>query len=186
LTPLGTTAAVLVLAGEEVRLHSVLEREFRAGRASRETIERLTGVALPPGPWLRLLAGLPPLPIREADPRTGVRSGDGVRVMESVDGPFWQRLQLPEAADGGPARGMLGDASGLLIEFEWEDWRPAAGWSFPHSVRVRGVGNGAQVALSYEWVRLEEVLEADLFQLSPPAEPGLRSLRLGEGASSDR
>jgi hypothetical protein len=185
LTPLGTTAAVLVLAGEEVRVHSVLEREFRTGKASRETMERLTGVAVPPGPWLRLLAGLPPLPVREADPRTGVRSEDGVRVMESVDGPFWQRLQVPEAG-GGPARGVLGDASGSLLEFEWGDWRPVAGRSFPHSVRVRGVGNGAQVALSYEWVRLEEALEAELFQLSPPAEPGLRNLRLGEGPSSDR
>lgn len=186
LTPLGTTAAVLVLAGEEIRLHSVLEREFRSGRASREAMERLTGVAVPPGPWLRLLAGLPPLPVREADPRTESRSGGGVRTIASVDGSFWQRLQLPEQAGGGPAGGVLGDASGPLLEFGWEEWRPVAGWSFPHSVRARATGSGAEVALRYEWVRLGEPLEAELFRLSPPAEAGLRSLRLEEGGSSGR
>jgi hypothetical protein len=111
LGPLGTTMAVVVLRDGEVRIHSLLENVYAAGRATPETLGRLTQVPLPPTIALRLLAGLPPLRVVRGDPRLliGTR-GDTVRV-ESVEGPWWQRFWTTRAGVTAEA-GELGDAGG--------------------------------------------------------------------------
>jgi hypothetical protein len=178
LTPLGTTAAVLVVAGEEVRYHSAMNHEYAAGRASRETLERLTGIPVPPAPLLRLLAGLPPLPVRPQDPRTRESREGEVRLVESVDGLLWQRILLPPTT-AGRVQGELGDAGGPLLRFEWDALRAVEGGVFPHRLTLRGVEGAARLELAYEWVRLGEALAPDLFALPKPDDPSLRVLELG-------
>ena len=139
LTPLGTTALVATLRAEELRVHSPIRHEYSVGRATRETLARLVMVPVPPACLLRLLAGLPPLPVRAQDPRlTLVAEGPVVRV-ETVDGEYWQRLWTG-TEDPGVARGEVGRASELLLTFSFADRRLDAGTGVP--LRATGGGSG--------------------------------------------
>ena len=180
LTPLGTTAAVVVVAGGEVRYHSIVSGEFATGRATGGTLERLLGIPVPPGPLLRLLAGLPPLPVPRRDPRTRITSEDDGQWVESVEGPLWQRIRFPAPSATAAVRGELGGAGGPLLTFEWDAWRTVGEVVFPHALRLTGGERGARFDLTYEWVRLDEALDPALFVLPQPAEAGLRVLEFGE------
>jgi hypothetical protein len=126
---------------------------------------------------LRLLAGLPPLPVRPGDARVEVvREERAVRV-ETVDGPFWQRLWTDP--DGTSlAGGELGEAGGLLLRFQFGDRRLQDGTPFPYLVAVESAGAATRVTIRYETVRLNGPVEGELFELRPPADPGTRILDL--------
>jgi hypothetical protein len=178
LTPLGTTAMVTTLRANELRVHSVLQREYAFGPATGDTLGRLLRVPVPPGPLLRLLAGLPPLPLRAQDPRlTAVSEGAGIRV-ESVDGEHWQRLWI--AADGaGIARGEMGRASEVLLVFAFADRRPTDGRAFPFEVRVEDPAGHGRLRIRYERVHLNAPADPDLFELPWPVDAETRFLDLG-------
>ncbi len=178
LTPLGTTALVTTLRGDELRVHSLLQQEYGIGRATSDTLGRLLRVPVPPEPLLRLLAGLPPLPLRAQDPRlTAVRDGTAVRV-EAVDGEHWQRLWI-EAEGGGVARGEMGRASEVLLTFAFADRRPTDGRDFPFEVRIEDPAGNGRLRIRYERVQLNAPADPDLFELPWPADPATRILDLG-------
>jgi hypothetical protein len=177
LGPLGTAALVVVLRGEVLLVHSLLEGTFASGAASPETLGRLTQVPLPPGVLLRLLAGLPPLAVPERDPRLVIESrGDGVRV-ESVAGPWWQRLWTRQA--GVPVEaGELGGAAGVVLRFRFADHRPIDGTRFPFAIHLEAVTTGARLDLTFSSVRLDEPIDAELFTLAPPGDGRTRVIGL--------
>ncbi len=180
LTPFGTAAFILAIRGDELVVSAPSRREYGVGRASRETLERLTRVSIPPGPLLRLLVGLPPLAFRSDDPRVRIAvEATGIR-MESVDGPFWQRLWT--GSDGAAVeRGELGEATGPVLRFEFGERRRLNGAAFPFAVRLEGVPGGTRVAVQYETVRLNEPTETGLFDLPRPADGRTRIIDLGAG-----
>jgi hypothetical protein len=180
LSPVGTAVLLLVIRGEELALHAPGRREYGVGRATRETLDRLTRIPVPPGPLLRLLAGLPPLPLRPGDPRVQVVQEERATRVESVDGSFWQRLWT--GPDGTSlAGGELGEATGLLLRFQFGDRRPDAGTPFPHLVAVQVAGAETRVTIRYDSVRLNASVESELFELPRPADPALRILDLSRG-----
>lgn len=180
LSPVGTPVLILVIRGEELRVHSLLRQEFGIGRATRETLGRLTRAPVPPRPLLRLLVGLPPLPVRPDDPRFHLIPEAETLRMESVDGPFWQRLWT--GPDGAAiAHGELGEASGVLLAFEFGERRLVGGAAFPFLVRIDEPGSGARLAIRYERVRLNEPVEAGVFELPRPQDDQLRIFELGGG-----
>jgi hypothetical protein len=182
LTPLGTTALVVTLRDEELRVHSLVRHEYGIGRATRRTLGRLVRVPVPPELLLRLLAGLAPLPLRADDPRlTAVGDGSSVRV-ESVEGEYWQRLWI-EADPGGVARGEVGRGGDILFRFAWADWQPTDGRSFPFELRLEDPGTRNGLRLRYERVQLNLPVEADLFELPPPTDPDTRIIDLGGAAT---
>ena len=180
LSPVGTAVLLLAIRGDGLTLHAPARREYGVGRATPDTLGRLIRMPVPPGPLLRLLAGLPPLPVRPGDPRVQVvREERAVRV-ESVDGPFWQRLWT--GPDGAwLTRGELGEAGTLLLRFQFDDRRLLDAAPFPFLVAVEGVGAGTRLTIRYETVRLNGPVEAELFDLPRPADPGTRILDLGRG-----
>jgi hypothetical protein len=181
LTPLGTTALVATLRARELRVHSLLRHEYVTGRATRETLGRLIKVPVPPEPFLRLLAGLPPLPIRGDDPRlTIVPDGSTIRV-ESVDGEYWQRLWTG-ADDPAVERGEVGRASEVLFAFTFLDRRPTEGRSFPFEVRVEESAAQSRLRVQYERMQLNPPVDPDLFELPPPTDPQTRIIRLDDAA----
>lgn len=185
LTPLGTTALVATLRNGDLRVHSPLRHEYGAGRATRQTLARLITVPVPPELLLRLLAGLPPLPLRAGDPRlTAVEEAASVRV-ESVDGEHWQRLWTG-AGEMGVARGEVGRGSEVLFGFAFADRKPADGRSFPFGLRVEDSARQSHLQLRYERVELNVPVEPGLFELPPPADPATRIIDLGGGASPRR
>jgi hypothetical protein len=181
LTPLGTTALVATVRADELRVHSSVRHEYWTGRATRETLGRLLRVPVPPEPLLRLLAGLPPLPLRAQDPRLSVTpDGAAVRV-ESVDGEYWQRLWT-EGDEPEVARGEMGRASEVLFTFAFSDRRPTGGRSFPFGIRVEDSASRGRLEVQYEQLQLNLPAEPDLFDLPPPTDPRTRIIDLGSGA----
>jgi len=167
LTPLGTAALLLTLRGERLAVYAPLRDEYGTGRATRDALARLTSIPLPPGPLLRLLAGLSPLPLRPGDPRLQVEAElSGVRIG-SVDGPLWQRLWTDQGG-GAIVRGELGEASGLLLRFYFGERRQLGDLAFPFLMEVEGAEAGTRVTLHFETVKLNEAVPPDLFDLPPP------------------
>ena len=180
LSPVGTAVLLLVIRGEDLVLHAPVRREYGVGRATRETLSRLIRIPVPPGLLLRFLAGLPPLPVRPGDPRTQVVHEERAIRVESVDGPFWQRLWT--GPDGTSlAGGELWEAGGLLLRFQFSEWKRLDGTAFPSLVALESAGEGTRVTIRYETVRLNGPVEADLFELPRPADPGTRILDLSRG-----
>jgi hypothetical protein len=180
LSPLGTAVLLLAIRGDDLTVYAPARHEYGVGRATRETLGRLARVPIPPGPLLRLLAGLPPLPIRPGDPRVQLAVESAAIRVDSVDGPFWQRVW--SGPDGvAPERGELGEASGLLLTFEFGERRRLNGVAFPFAVRLEEVTAGTHLAIQYETVRLNEPVEAGLFELPRPADGGTRIIDLGAG-----
>ena len=178
LTPLGTTALVVTLRADEIRVHSVLRGEYGVGRASPQTLGRLLKIAVPPELLLRLLAGLPPLPVRARDARLSVVPEEAAVRVESTDGVYWQRMWT-EANDPGVARGEVGQAAEVLFTFAFADRQPTDGRRFPFEVRVEDPATHSRVRVRYERVQLNVPLDPDLFELPPPANPHVRIIDLG-------
>ena len=178
LSPLGTTALVVTLQGEMLRMHSLVQQEYAFGRASREVLRRLLSVPVPPEFLLRLLAGLPPLPVQAEDPRFQVVvDGSAVRV-ESVEGEWWQRLWTGE---GGTAieRGEAGRISETILRFGFSDRRRTAGVEFPFAVWVEDAKTGARFQVAYDRVWLNSPIEESLFDLPAPQDGRTRIIDLG-------
>ncbi len=178
LTPLGTAALLLTVEGERLAVYAPLRDEYGTGRATRDTLGRLTSIPLPPGPLLRLLAGLSPLPLRPSDPRLQVEAElSGVRI-ESVDGPYWQRLWTDQGG-GAIVRGEIGESRGLLLRFHFGERRQVGEIAFPFEMEVEGAEAETRVALRYETVKLNEAVPPDLFDLPPPQSGHTRRIDLG-------
>ncbi len=162
----GATALIVVADGDRLAIYSLATREFAHGRASAAALASLAGVAVEPRHLLRLLAGLPPLPFRQADPRSRVEADGAEFVAESAAGPFWQRLRLD--AGGGLAGGQLGTAAAPALTFQFEDPRPLGGRAFPYRLRLEQPGV-ARVEVAYRNVELNPPVDVAVFSLSVPA-----------------
>ncbi|MBI4737171.1 MAG: hypothetical protein HY766_14130 [candidate division NC10 bacterium] len=180
LSPMGTVVLLLAIRGDLLTAYAPAQHEYAVGRATRETLGRLVRLPVPPGPLLRLLVGLPPLPIQPGDPRVRVTAeATGTRV-ESVDGPFWQRMWT--GPDGTwVERGELGEAAGLLLRFQFGERRRLHGATVPFGVQFDEVTAGTRLVIRYETVRLNEPVEPWLFELPRPADGRTRVLDLGGG-----
>ncbi|HTU00642.1 MAG TPA: DUF4292 domain-containing protein, partial [Candidatus Sulfotelmatobacter sp.] len=127
----GTTAVVVVLQGDQLRVQNFIGHEYLWGRATPQNLGRLAGVPVPSGPLLRLLLGLPPLPVRADDPRLRLTSAQGEFLIETVDGRLWQRVRLDAA--GRVAAGELGEGEAALVRFQFEDYRGVNSDEFPYT-----------------------------------------------------
>jgi hypothetical protein len=160
-----------------LRAHSPAQHAYWTGRATREALARLLNVPVPPEMLLRVLAGLPPLPVRADDPRLAiVPDGATVRV-ESVEGDHWQRL-WSEADDPAVGRGEVGRASEVLFAFAFTERRPTDGRAFPFEIRVEEIATRTRLRVQYERVQLNLPVDPDLFDLPPPADPQTRIIDL--------
>ena len=181
LSPLGTALFLLTIRGEDLTVYSPVRNEYGVGHATRETLGRLARVPLPPGPLLRLLAGLPPLRIKAEDPRVQVAGGVGGIMVESVDGPYWQRLW--SSPDGlAVERGEVGEAGDPLLTFEFGDRRQAGVATFPFAIRLEEATGKSRLTIRYETVALNIPVEDSLFELPRPAAGQTRIIELSPGS----
>jgi hypothetical protein len=180
LSPMGTAVLLLAIRGGDLTMHAPTRHEYVLGPATQETLGRLARVSVPPGPLLRLLVGLPPLPIRPGDPRVKLAVEDTAIRVESVDGIFWQRVW--SSPDGlAPERGELGQGGDPLLAFRFGDRRQLHDELFPFAVHFDEAATRTRLDIQYETVRLNEPLEADLFELPRPTDGTTRILDLGAG-----
>ena len=183
LTPIGTTALMIVIRGDELRVHSPVRKEFGIGPATAETLGRLVRVPMPPAFLLRLLAGLPPFPVRPEDPRTGIAVEGAAVRLDAVEGIWWERLWTG-AGDPAIVRGELGQASGVLLRFGYDDRRAAGETVFPFGIWAEEAATGTRLTLTYERVRLNLPVDDSLFELPLPSD-GSRVIRLDGGPASE-
>lgn len=182
LSPMGTAVLLLTVRGDDLRMYAPTRHEYGVGPATRETLGRLARVPVPPGPLLRLLAGLPPLPIRPGDPRVTLAVEATAIRVESVDGPLWQRVW--SSPDGmAPERGELSDASGLLLTYTFSEWRQLNDALFPFALQLDEGTTRTRLSIRYETVRLNEPVEPGLFELPRPTDGTTRIIDLGAGPS---
>jgi len=182
LSPVGTAVLLLAIRGGDLTMYAPTRKEYGVGPATRETLGRLARISVPPGPLLRLLVGLPPLPIHPGDPRVKLTVEAAAVRVESVDGVFWQRIW--SSPDGvAPERGELGEAAGLLLTFTFGDRRRLNDVLFPFAVHFDEAAMGTRLGIQYETVRLNEPLEAGLFEVPRPADGATRILDLGAGSA---
>ena len=180
LSPIGTAVLLLTLRGEDVTMYAPTRHEYGMGPATRETLGRLARIPVPPGPLLRLLVGLPPLAIRPGDPRVRLIAEAAAIRVDSVDGRLWQRVW--STPDGmAPERGELGEAAGRLLSYQFGDWRPLNGTLFPFAVQLEERSTETRLAIQYRTVRLNEPVEAGLFELPRPTDGSTRIIDLGAG-----
>lgn len=161
----GSTALVLATNGDRLAIYSLATREFAHGRATAAAVAALAGVAVEPRHLLRLLAGLPPLPFRAADPRSRVEADGAGWVAESVTGPFLQRLRLHPTGD--VADGELRAAGAPLFTFQFDEFRPLGTRAFPHRLRLEQPGRG-RVEVAYRTVELNAPVDDAVFSLAVP------------------
>ncbi len=182
LSPMGTAVLLVAIRGNDLTMYAPTRHEYGIGPATRETLGRLARVPVPPGPLLRLLAGLPALPIWPGDPRVKlVVEATAIRV-ESVDGPFWQRVW--SSPDGmAPERGELGEAGGLILTYKFGERRKLNGALFPFAVHLDEGATGTHLAIQYQTVLLNEPVEAGLFELPRPTDGTTRIIDLGAAPS---
>jgi hypothetical protein len=174
----GSTALVLVVRGDRLQYRSYLEHEYVTAPATRESLDRLAGIPLPPPALLRLLLGLTPLPLTRGDPRMVVEpEGPGFR-LESVHGALWQRLWT--GAGGLLERGELGQAGRPLFAFAFREYRPVDGLPFPFELAVEDAA-GRTLTVRYESVKLNDAIPDDLFALPAPTD-GRTRIRELQGA----
>lgn len=181
LTPVGTTALVVTIHGDDLRVHSLLRHEYGVGRATKETLARVAKVPLPPGPLLRLLAGLPPLALSPEDPRVRVSVEPAAIRVDSVDGVYWQHLWMASDSSG-VDHGELGEAAGPLLRFQFSDRQPVDSATFPFEIRLEGIATETALIIRYQTLRLNLPVEADLFELPRPTDGKTRMLDLGGGS----
>ncbi len=183
LTPLGTAGVILTIRGDELRFHSLLSQEYGVGRATPALLGRLARVPVPPGPLLRLVAGLAPLPLDPGDPRLRITAEAGATRVDSVEGSLWQRLWVGKDAD--LLRGELGDAAGPLLQFRFTDRQVVDGQAFPQVISLEAKEAQGGVTLHFQTVRLNQPLPADLFLLPPPQDGKTKILRLDADRSPE-
>jgi hypothetical protein len=185
LSPLGTTLLVLTIRGTDLAVHSPVRHEYGVGRATRETLGRLARAPVPPELLLRLLVGLPPLPVHPGDPRLRLVEESGTIRVESVEGPFWQRLWT---ASGSPGvdHGEVGEAARPLLTFQFGERRWLGGSAFPFAVRIEELTGGNRLTIQYETARLNDPLDADLFELPRPTDGRTRIIDLGGALAPPR
>ena len=127
---------------------------------------------------VRLLAGLPPLPVgaEHAGPQIAVE-GAAVRV-ESKQGTWWQRLWTGQ--DGlGIERGEAGRDSETILRFGFSDRRQTGDVEFPFALWVEDASGRGRFQLEYERVQLNRPVEDSLFDLPPPQDERTKIYNLG-------
>lgn len=184
----GTTALALASDGAELFVHAPGAGRFLRGRATPQNLAAVAGVRLQLAHLVRILAGLPPLPVRPEDPRLLARAVDGEVTLESGDGPFTQRLRA--AGPDGPLRGgELWEAGRPSLQFGFEDWRAARGPGaeagardvpllMPWRIGFRQPEEGLEVQVAYQDLEVDGPGPADLFRLPPPTDDATRVIDL--------
>jgi hypothetical protein len=78
-------------------------------------------------------------------------------------------------------RGELGEAAGLLLTYQFGEWRQVDGALFPFAVKLDEKTTETRLAVQYQTVRLNEPVEAGLFELPRPMDGTTRIIDLGAG-----
>lgn len=114
----GFTSLVILSDGHRLVAHVLLQNIFGEGSATPENVAAVTGLHVAPAHLVRLLLGLPPLPIQNEKTVLYGPDGDHAYLLREQESSFTQRLWLSDD-DLSLLRGELYDRKSLRLRFRY-------------------------------------------------------------------
>lgn len=170
----GFTSWVVLSDGRRLVAHGLLQNIFGEGSATPENVAAVTGLHVTPAHLVRLLLGLPPLPMQHEKTVLYGPDGDHAYLLREQESSFTQRLWLSED-NLSLLRGELYDQQLLCLRFRYA---PAN-----HGLRsllleepLKRMG----VEISYRSYNLNPDLPRELFRIPQP-DQGTQVMSLDAG-----
>lgn len=159
----GLTTLVVASDGRRLAAHAPLENTFLEGSPTPDNVAAVAGIRMAPAHLVRLLLGLPPLPIRIEKAAIYRLDDDHGYLLREREAPFTQRLWL-SGDDLTLLRGELYDWKSLLLRFRYSP----EGYGL-YSLLLEEPLRRVVVEVSYRSYDLNPELPGELFQLPHPA-----------------
>jgi hypothetical protein len=160
----GLTTLVVASDGHRLAAHAPLENTFLEGRATPENIGAVAGIQVAPSHLVRLLLGLPPLPVELNRSQIYRREEEHAYLLRTRHAPFTQRVWL-SADDLSLLRGELYDWRSLRLRFRYS---PEGYGLF--SLLLEEPQSRVVIEASYRSYELNPDLPVEVFRL--PQAPG--------------
>jgi outer membrane lipoprotein-sorting protein len=158
----GLTTLVVASDGRRLAAHAPLENTFLEGSATPDNVAAVAGIRVAPAHLVRLLLGLPPLPIGVENAVVYRPEDDHAYLVRERQSPFTQRLWVSDD-DLTLLRGELYDWKSLLLRFRYSP----EGYGL-YSLLLEEPSKRVVVEVSYRSYDLNPELPAELFQLPHP------------------
>ncbi len=158
----GLTTLVVVSDGRRLAAHAPLDNTFLEGRATPENIAAVAGIRVAPSHLVRLLLGLPPLPIQIDKSAIYRREDEQAYLLRERESFFTQRVWLSDN-DLTLLRGELYDWQSLRLRFRYS---PEGYGLF--SLLLEEPRGRVVVEVSYRSYDLNAELPSELFHLPHP------------------
>lgn len=158
----GLTTLVVASNGRRLAAHAPLENTFLEGKATADNVSAVAGIRIAPAHLVRLLLGLPPLPIEVESAAVYRPADDHAYLLRGRQSPFTQRLWLSDD-DLTLLRGELYDWKSLLLKFRYSP----EGYGL-YSLLLEDPSRRVVVEVSYQSYDLNPELPGELFQLPHP------------------
>lgn len=159
----GLTTLVVATDGSRLAAHAPLDNTFLEGRPTPDNVAAVAGIRVAPEHLVRLLLGLPPLPILVDKAAIYRPDDDPAYLLRERHSPFTQRLWL-SGDDLTLLRGELYDWKSLLLRFRYSP----EGYGL-YSLLLEEPERRVVVEVSYRSYDLNPELPGELFQLPHPA-----------------
>lgn len=158
----GFTSLVILSDGHRLVAHVLLQNIFGEGSATPENVAAVTGLHVAPAHLVRLLLGLPPLPIQNEKTVLYGPDGDHAYLLREQESSFTQRLWLSDD-DLSLLRGELYDRKSLRLRFRYSPVN--------HGLRLLLLEEPLKqmvVEVSYRSYNLNLDLPRELFRIPQP------------------
>jgi outer membrane lipoprotein-sorting protein len=159
----GLTTLVVASDGRRLAAHAPLENIFLEGTATPDNVAAVAGIRVEPSHLVRLLLGLPPLPVQIDKSAIYRREDEHAFLLRERESPFTQRIWLSDG-DLTLLRGELYDWRSLRLRFRYS---PEGYGLF--SLLLEEPHGRVVVEVSYRSYEMNPELPGELFQLPPPA-----------------
>jgi len=167
--PLGGLQMLLVAKKEKGALLFPAKSSVRVFSPQKKNLYHFLGVNLTVSELIRLLAGMPPLPLLTPEKIRSERDGSAIILSFLKKGRVCQRIRMNGSGD--LLRWDRLDGGGTVEEsLLFGDFREVKGMRLPFRIRLEVAGE-TLLSLRYQSILLNRPLDPGLFQV-PPVLPG--------------
>lgn len=170
----GLTSLVIWSDGRRLIAHVLLQNIFGEGSATPDNVAAVTGLHVAPSHLVRLLLGLPPLPIQNEKTVLYGPDDDHAYLLREQESSFTQRLWLSDD-DLSLLRGELYDRNSLRLRFRYAPTNHGL-----RSLLLEEPFKRMVVEISYRSYNLNLDLPRELFRIPQP-DPGAQVVSLDTG-----